>query len=148
VISNGSGAISGSVATVQISCPQPKFSVGGSVTGLVIGNGDQLELQDNAGDNLFVTGDVPFIFPTPFSYGTTYSVTGFLPPTSQPQGCTIFFATAVVLANVSNVLVDCQHNDWGWGVSCRNASSRPIRGGIATDVQLRQSHPATAFPRS
>jgi N-acetylneuraminic acid mutarotase len=80
----------------------------------VIGNGDTLELQDNAGDNLFVTGDVPFIFPTPFSYGTTYSVTGFLPPTSQPQGCTIFFATAVVLANVSDVLVDCQHNDWGW----------------------------------
>jgi N-acetylneuraminic acid mutarotase len=114
VVSNGSGTINGSVANVQISCPQPKFSVGGAVTGLVIGNGDTMELQDNAGDNLFVTGDVPFTFPTQFSFGTTYSVSQFLPPTSQTQPCTIFFATAVIVGNVSDVLVDCQHNDWGW----------------------------------
>jgi N-acetylneuraminic acid mutarotase len=113
-VANGSGTVNGAVNNVQISCPQPRFSVGGSVTGLVVGSGDTLEIQDNAGDNLFVTGDVPFTFPTQFSYGTTYSVTGFLPPTSQTQGCNIFFATALVVGNVSNVLVDCQHNDWAW----------------------------------
>jgi hypothetical protein len=114
VVANASGTISGSVANVQISCPVPKFSVGGAVTGLVIGNGDTMELQDNAGDNLFVTGDVAFTFPTQFSFGTTYSVSQFLPPTSQTQACTIFFAKAVIVGNVSDVLVDCQHNDWGW----------------------------------
>lgn len=113
-VANGSGTVIGSVTTVQVSCSQPKYPIGGTVVGLVVGNGDTLELQDNAGDNLFVTGDVDFTFPTQFTYGTTYSVDLFLPPTSQPQGCNIFNATAVVTGIVSNVLVDCQHNDWAW----------------------------------
>jgi len=113
-LSNAGGTIIGSVNTIQISCPQPKFSIGGSVTGLIIGPGDTLELQDNAGDNLFVTGDTPFTFPTPFTFGTLFSADVFLPPTSQPQPCNIFFASAVVTGNISDVLVDCQHNDWAW----------------------------------
>jgi len=115
VVSNGSGTIVGSVSNVQVSCPQPKFPVGGTVVGLVVGTGDTLELQDNAGDNLFVTGDVDFTFPTQFTFGTTYSVDVFLSPTSQPGiGCNVFNATAVVTGIVSNVIVDCQHNDWAW----------------------------------
>jgi hypothetical protein len=82
--------------------------------GLVVGTGDTLELQDNAGDNLFVTGDIDFTFPTQFTFGSIYSVDMFLPPTSQPQGCSIFNATSVVKGIVSNVIVDCQHNDWAW----------------------------------
>jgi len=114
VVSNGTGTIIGSVNNVQITCPQLKFPVGGTVVGLVVGTGDILELQNNAGDNLFVTGDVDFTFPTQFTFGTTYNVNLFLPPTSQVQGCNIFNATAVVTGIVSNVIVDCQHNDWGW----------------------------------
>jgi len=113
-LSNATGTTVGSVTNVQISCPQPKFPIGGTVVGLVVGPGDTLELQDNAGDNLFVTGDTVFTFPTQFTFGTTYSVNLFLPPTSQGQGCNIFNATSVVKGIVSNVLVDCQHNDWAW----------------------------------
>ncbi|PYT79033.1 MAG: hypothetical protein DMG40_17855 [Acidobacteria bacterium] len=114
-VSNGTGTIVGSVATVQVSCTQPKYPIGGTVVGLIVGSGDTLELQDNAGDNLFVTGDVDFTFPTTFTYGTTYSVDVFLDPTIQPGiPCNIFNATALVTGIVSNVLVDCQHNDWAW----------------------------------
>ncbi len=128
VVSNGTGTITdGSVTTVQISCSQPKYSISGTVTGLVEKSGDPpnctncpdtLELQDNAGDNLFVTGDVPFTFPTQFTYGTIYSVDEFLVPSttpSQPEGsCFTFNATAEVTADVTNVQVDCGHNDWTW----------------------------------
>jgi hypothetical protein len=38
----------------------------------------------------------------------------FLPPSSQPQNCTIYGYTGVATTNVSDVLVDCQHNDWTW----------------------------------
>jgi len=114
IVANGTGTIIGSVANVQISCSLPKFPIGGTVVGLVVGTGDTVELQDNAGDNLFVTGDVSFTFPTQFTAGSIYSVDMFLPPTSQPQGCTVFNATAVVKGIVSNVIVDCQHNDWAW----------------------------------
>jgi hypothetical protein len=127
-VANGSGTITdGSVSSVQISCSQPKFSISGNVTGLVEKAGDPpnctncpdtLEMQDNAGDNLFVTGDTPFTFPTQFTYGTIYSVDEFLVPSttpSQPEtGCFTFNATAVVTANVNDVLVDCGHNDWTW----------------------------------
>ncbi|MGA9882260.1 MAG: hypothetical protein WBQ34_00935, partial [Candidatus Acidiferrales bacterium] len=123
-VANGSGTVTdGSVTSVQVSCTLPKYSISGNVNGLVAKSGDPsnctncidtVELQDNAGDNLFVTGDVPFTFPTEFSYGTTYSANTFLSPSSQPQGCNIFNATAVVTANVTNVQVDCQHNDWAW----------------------------------
>ncbi len=126
-VANGSGTITnGSVTSVQISCSQPKYSVGGAISGLVEKSGDAanctncpdtIELQDNAGDNLFVTGDVPFTFPTQFTYGTTYFVNEFLFPSlnrSQPESCSIWNATALVTADVSNVQVDCQHDDWAW----------------------------------
>lgn len=127
-VANGSGTITdGSVSSVQISCSLPKYSVSGTVTGLVVKSGDPpnctncpdtLEMQDNAGDNLFVTGDTPFTFPTQFTYGTIYSVDEFLVPSTNPSqpetGCFTFNATAVVTADVTNVQVDCGHNDWTW----------------------------------
>jgi hypothetical protein len=38
----------------------------------------------------------------------------FLSPNSQQQPCNIFNATGLVTGIISNVLVDCQHNDWAW----------------------------------
>jgi len=111
---NGTGTISSSVNNVEVICTQPGFTIGGSVVGLVVGAGDTLELQDNAGDDLFVTGDTTFKFGTPITNGGIYNVSMFLPPKSQPQPCNEFFYTGIATANVSNVLVDCQHNDWNW----------------------------------
>jgi len=143
---NATGTVSGSVTTVQITCSQPKFSISGVVTGLVVGAGDTIELQDNAGDNIFVTGDTPFTFPTLFTYGTTYSVNVFLPPTSQVQGCTVFFATAVVTADVSDVIVDCQHNDWAWMFPATPASINQY--GTATLAAWVEGTPLPAPPFS
>src|SRR5260370_17141143 len=38
----------------------------------------------------------------------------FLPPTSQLQPCNMFNYTGIANGNVSDVLVDCEHNDWDW----------------------------------
>jgi hypothetical protein len=111
---NGTGTVSGNVSNVQIVCTQPGFTVGGSVVGLVTGSGDSLELQLNAGDNLFVTGDTTFTFSTPVTNGGIYNVSMFLPPASQPQPCNLFHYTGIATGNVSDVIVDCQHNDWNW----------------------------------
>jgi hypothetical protein len=111
---NGTGTVNGNVTNVQVLCTQPGFTVGGSVVGLVEASGDTLELQNNAGDDLFVTGDTAFKFPTPVTNGGIYNVQTFLPPNSQPQPCNEFFYTGIATSNVSSVIVDCQHNDWGW----------------------------------
>jgi hypothetical protein len=113
-VSNGTGTVNGNISNVQVACSQPSYTVGGSVVGLVTGAGDTLELQNNAGDDLFVTGDTSFTFATPVTNGGIYNVSVFIPPTSQPQRCNLFNATGSAVGNVSNVLVDCQHNDWNW----------------------------------
>jgi hypothetical protein len=85
------------------------------VVGLVNGLGDTLELLNNGGDNILVTGNnTAFTFPTTVTNNGRYDVSSLFGPTSQPQPCTLFFYTGVATANVSSVLVDCQHNDWAW----------------------------------
>ena len=111
---NGSGTVTANVNNVQVVCTQPGFKISGSVVGLVPGAGDILELQDNSGDDLFVTGDTTFTFPTSVTNGGIYNVSMFLPPTSQPQPCVLYFYTGIAITNVSDVLVDCEHNDWAW----------------------------------
>jgi hypothetical protein len=112
---NGTGTANVNITNVQIICPQPGYTVGGQLVGLVPGPGDTVELQNNAGDNLFITGDnQTFTFPTDVTSGGIYNVSVFLEPTSQPQPCNIFNPSGVATANVTNILVDCQHNDWAW----------------------------------
>src|SRR3984893_2621482 len=85
---NGSGTVNGNVGNVNIICSQPGFSIGGSVVGLIQGPGDTLELQNNAGDDLLVTGDTTFTFATPVTNGGLYNGNVFLPATIQPQSGT------------------------------------------------------------
>jgi hypothetical protein len=113
-VANGTGTASGNVTNVQITCSQPSFTIGGSVVGLVEAPGDKLELIDNGGDDLFVTGDTTFTFPTQVTYGGIYNVNVFLPPTSQILPCNLFYYTGIALADVTSVVVDCQHNDWSF----------------------------------
>ena len=111
---NGTGTANSNVSNVQIACTQPGFKISGSVVGLVEGAGDVLELQNNAGDDLFVAGDTTFTFPTQVTNGGIYNVTVFSKPNSQPQPCTSFFYSGIAISDVSTVVIDCQHNDWAW----------------------------------
>jgi Kelch motif len=120
---NGTGTATGAVTTVQIVCPAPGWTIGGTLVGLVdhsFGSttplaGDYVELQNNGGDNLVVTGNNQgFSFPSPVTNNGQYDVRIFLPPTSQTQPCTVFYYLGVATANVNNVIVDCEHNDWTW----------------------------------
>jgi len=112
---NGSGNATGNISTVQVVCPQPTFTIGGELIGLVNGPGDTVELLNNGGDNIFVTGNnTNFTFPSQVTNGGAYDVSLFAGPTSQPQPCWLFFYRGVAITNVSSVVVDCQHNDWTW----------------------------------
>jgi hypothetical protein len=114
-VSNGSGTATGNVTTVQVTCPQTGFTIGGTLVGLVNGTGDTAELMNNGGDNILVTGNnTNFIFPTLVTAGGGFDVTVFVEPTSQTQGCWLFNYLGVANANISNVIIDCQHNDWKW----------------------------------
>ena len=59
--------------------------------------------KNNAGDDLFVSrGCRLFTFPTPVTNGGIYNVSSvFLPPTSQPQPCNLFYYTGIASGNVT-----------------------------------------------
>jgi hypothetical protein len=123
-IINDTGTANSNVSNVQITCPQPTFTIGGTLIGLVNGPGDTVELQNNGGDNLFVTSNnTTFTFPTPVTNNGGYYVTLFAGPTSQTQPCVLFFYKGIATTNVSDVLVDCQHNDWTWKSGPNKANS-------------------------
>jgi hypothetical protein len=84
----------------------PTYSVGGTVSGLT----GTLVLQDNGGDNLSVTANGPFTFPTKLTGGSAYSVTALTQPSGQT--CTISSGTGTVgSANVTSVVVNCTTSD-------------------------------------
>lgn len=104
-VGNGSGSISGSkVTNVSISC-STLYTIGGSVTGL---SGSGLVLQNNGGDNLSISADGSFIFPTALTDGSSYSVSVQNQPGSPSQTCTVSNASGTLSgADITNVSVSC-----------------------------------------
>ena len=81
------------------------YSVGGTVSGLT----GTLVLQDNGGDNLTVTANGSFAFPTQLASGAAYAVTVKTQPSGQT--CTVSSGTGTVgSANITNVAVTCTTN--------------------------------------
>lgn len=93
--------------------PPPTFTVGGTVVNLA-DNGGGLVLQDNGGDNLMVNANGNFHFATPLPSGTPYKVTVFMQPSSPAQTCAATNAAGTGSADVTNVKIDCGHNEWAW----------------------------------
>ncbi len=78
------------------------YTVGGTVTGL---NGT-LVLQNNGQDDLTITSNGPFTFPTPLQDGSAYNVTVLTQPTGQT--CYVKNGSGTISgANVTNVNVNC-----------------------------------------
>src|SRR5512140_2506662 len=117
-------------------CPPPtsppdggaSFTVGGTVTGLL---GTGLVLQNSLSDDLAVTADGAFTFPTALSSGAAYAVTVKTQPTSPTQTCTVTSGTGTIASsNVTNVAITCTTNTYsvggtlsglaGWGLVLQN----------------------------
>jgi hypothetical protein len=103
-VTNDSGTIAGDVTDVVVTCVTNVRTIGGSVTGLA---GGHVTLQNNGGDNVTITQDGRFEFPTTVSQGETYDVSVYI----QPQGrvCTVERGSGTVgSSNVTNVAVKCE----------------------------------------
>jgi hypothetical protein len=108
-VSGGTGAIaSANVTNVAVACttnPPVTYSVGGTVSGL----SGTVVLQDNGGDNLSVTANGSFTFPTQLASGAAYAVTVKTQPSGQT--CVVSSGNGTVgSANVTSVAVTCTTN--------------------------------------
>lgn len=102
---NGSGVVGTTdITNVQVTCAVQTFTVGGNLTGLVIGN--TVRLQNNGTDSLTLNSNGGFTFPTPLANLSPYNVTVL----SQPAGqtCNVINGIGIITnSNVNNVLVQC-----------------------------------------
>ncbi len=90
----------------------PAYTVGGTLTGLPAF--DTVTLQDNGTNNLTLSANGTFTFPTALPDGHAYSVTVSGTSGLNPMTCTITHGSGTVSgANVTNVLVQCTYTGEG-----------------------------------
>ncbi len=84
--------------------PAATYSVGGTISGLA--SGQSVVLQNNGGDNLTISSNGSFTFPTQLAGGAPYAVTVKTPPTGV--ACTVSAGNnSIGSNNVTNVAVTC-----------------------------------------
>jgi hypothetical protein len=158
VTGTGSGTATANVTNVTINCPAVTYSVGGNVVGLagkqpVPPNNAPLtdnsfQLLNNGGDNKIITQNGPFTFATNVALNGAYFITEISSPSTQPQGCTIWGYQGVATANVTNVLVDCAHDDWTWigGTKTSGIDGKPQYGSFPATPPATTPNPYTNTP--
>jgi len=112
-VTSGSGTATANVTNVQVTCTTVTHTIAGTVVNLVGTNGG-LQLDDNGNDLLSVNANGAFTFATAVADGSAYAVTISMQPTNPAQTCGVTNGTGTATANVTNVAVDCGHNEWTW----------------------------------
>lgn len=104
-VTSGSGSnVTANVSSVSVTCSSLTYTVGGSISGL--GVGQQVTLKNNAAESVTLKANGAFNFLTPVAYNGSYTVTVGTQPTGQI--CTVNSGSGSnVTANVSSVSVAC-----------------------------------------
>lgn len=105
VVASGSpGTIAGADSAIVIGCSRIPFLIGGTIVGL--GDGGSVTLQDRGGDDLIVTTNGAFTFPSKVPSGAPYNVT--IASATPGAKCSVEAGTGTVgNADVSSVVVNC-----------------------------------------
>jgi N-acetylneuraminic acid mutarotase len=103
------------------------FTVSGTVVNLSANNAG-LVLRDNFTDFLQVNANGNFTFTKTVASGTPYAVTISGQPSNPAQTCGVTNGSGVATANVTNVQINCDHNEWTWVNGPSSASNNGVYG--------------------
>jgi hypothetical protein len=104
LIANAFGTVTANVTNIRLACVTSRFTVGGTVSGLV---GDGLTLSTN-GQTLAIAANGTFAFPTTVRSDTPYDVSIVTQPYTPNQRCVVTNASGTVTDGaISNIAVDC-----------------------------------------
>lgn len=131
-IAHNEGYVSGAnVTDVNIVCSIHTYTIGGTVDGL--DDGDTLIMQVNLDDDLTVTSDGTFTFPTSIADGGHYDVTVLTAPSGKV--CSVRNGSGTISgANVTDVVVVCADSpvSYSW-TKVDSGVSATIQSVIAID---------------
>ena len=104
VVTSGSGTVTvAEVTDIAIACTTDQHTIGGKVSGL---GGGTVMLQNKGADDVMVTADGAFTFPTAVDSGSSYAITVVMPPVGRK--CVVIGANGIVGgSSVTNVSVTC-----------------------------------------
>ncbi|MBV8514489.1 MAG: hypothetical protein JO260_04235, partial [Acidobacteria bacterium] len=156
----GSGTANANVTSIVVNCAAVTFTVGGQVVGLAGKTptppsqinlpltDNSFQIQNNLGNTLVISENGPFQFATQEALNDQYQISIFHAPSSQTYGCTLWGYKGVVTANVTNITVDCGHNDWTWidGGKTAGVAGQPVYGVFATTAPATIPNPLTNTP--
>lgn len=112
-VTNDNGTVGvGGVSNVMVECTDNSYAIRGTVTGL--SSTGSVTLQNNAGNDLTVSGNGSGTFIFPSFYNSPYAVTVSTQPTGQT--CTVTNDNGTVgVGGVTNVAVSCVNNPYSIG---------------------------------
>ncbi len=138
---NVNGFFSGMMETFTTVAEGATYTVGGTVTGL----SGTVVLQNNAGDDLTLTGDGAFTFSTAITDGAAYDATVKTNPDTQT--CTASNNSGTISgANVTNVTVTCSTHTYTVGGSVSGLSGTVVLQNNATDDLSVNANGSFTFP--
>jgi hypothetical protein len=142
-VSNGQGTIvDANITNVQVQCSENSYTVGGTASGLT----GTVILQNNGGDNLPVSANGSFTFPTPVAQGSNYLVTILTQPDSQT--CTVINGSGSVGAgNVTSVQVICSTNAYTVGGTINGLNGTLVLRNNTNDLLIRINDGSFTFLR-
>ena len=99
---------------------------------------------------MIISQNGPFAFATPEALNDQYQVSVFHGASSQLGTCTLWDYKGVLIANVTDIVIDCGHNDWTWTDGTKKAGvavpSAPNYGLFPTTVPTSTPNPLTNTP--
>lgn len=106
VVTDGTGNVAGAnVTNIAISCTTNRYSISGTVTGLV---GQGLTIHNGGPSIELAPGATSFVFPANVASGDTYNVVAMYLPFSPWQSCVIANGSGTVGgSDVTNVAITC-----------------------------------------
>ncbi len=142
-VSAGSGTVAaGNLSGIAVNCTTNTYTVGGAVSGLA----GTVVLRNNGGDDLVLTANAPFSFPTPVSSGGPYAVTVQTQPASPSQSCVVTTGSGTIAqSNITGVVVTCTTNSYtiGGAVSGLTGAGLVLQDNAGDDLAVSAAGPFT-----
>ena len=145
-IANANGTVTSAAVTVNVTCVNNAFTIGGTISGLT---GTGLQLTRPGAAVSVLPNATTFTFPGTVGTGTSYQVQVAVPPSSPAQNCIVGNANGIVAnANITNIAVTCVNATFAVGgtVSGLTSSGLKLKLNNGTELAIVANQTAFSFP--
>ena len=134
-VTNASGTMqNANVTNVAVNCTNQTYNLGGSVSGLI----GSVTLRNDGGNNITISQNGAFTFPSKVPYRGTVAVSVLTQPAGQ--ACTVNNGTGLMgAADISNVSITCTSNAYTLGGTASGLQGSVVLTNNGSDVTVNQN---------